>query len=292
MTFNIDKELITLPIHQNTIKEYNEQLRYPPSMFNNNYNIDFKTQTKQLLETYIDCYIAGIVDLANSTSKINKLGGNYIKYLHIQYANNTVLKNKLEQFKTDYKNISKDISTDNLTLDYIVNDENYYFSQLLNNIVSTEGSSTSTDTDFNNYCKNLNDPLLKVFKCLPLLLKDPMCVLPDDEENNINNNDDDDVKVAGGTIELTCPITCRPYAYPMISRKCNHVFDKDGLTNYFQSNEDGNQIKCPQGACKAYLTMSDFIKDDIMDLRCKIYKNISKKNKLNKNNDNINDVIL
>lgn len=79
----------------------------------------------------------------------------------------------------------------------------------------------------------------RILRALPHIWQDPQCLLPDD-------TDGDDLQIRGGRIELICPITCKPFENPMISKKCGHVFDSSGLNNYFESYPSRD---CPQGAC-------------------------------------------
>lgn len=110
-----------------------------------------------------------------------------------------------------------------------------------------------------------NTDTLKILKVLPYIWNDPTCVIPDLQ----NPTDEDDLQIEGGKIELTCPITCKPYEAPLISRKCNHVFDRDGIQNYLQGYTTRD---CPQAACSQVVSMRDFVRDPIMELRCKIAK--------------------
>ncbi|CAB4252764.1 similar to Saccharomyces cerevisiae YEL019C MMS21 SUMO ligase involved in chromosomal organization and DNA repair [Maudiozyma barnettii] len=103
----------------------------------------------------------------------------------------------------------------------------------------------------------------KILRILPQIWENPRCVLPDD------NDDEDDLMIDGGIIELTCPITCRMYEKPLISKKCSHVFDETGLKSYFSKE---NHRDCPQTGCSKQLTFRDFIPDPVMALRCQIAK--------------------
>ena len=102
-----------------------------------------------------------------------------------------------------------------------------------------------------------NTDTLKILKVLPYIWNDPTCVIPDLQ----NPAGEDDLQIEGGKIELTCPITCKPYEAPLISRKCNHVFDRDGIQNYLQGYTTRD---CPQAACSQVVSMRDFVRDPIM----------------------------
>ncbi|CCD25829.2 SUMO ligase MMS21 NDAI_0G00530 [Naumovozyma dairenensis CBS 421] len=112
--------------------------------------------------------------------------------------------------------------------------------------------------------------LLKIF---PYIWENPTCVLPDlTKSGNAKKTraaDDDEIHIEGGNIELICPITCKPYERPLISKKCGHVFDHEGIVNYLRGHGSRD---CPQGGCGKVVSMRDFVPDKIMSLRCKIDK--------------------
>lgn len=116
-------------------------------------------------------------------------------------------------------------------------------------------SETTQDSD-----SSPTDELSLLFRALPHISANPQCMLPDE----LN---DDDVQIEGGKIELSCPITCRPFENPMISRKCGHVFDKAGIDQYLSN---ATSRDCPQGACGQKVSAHDFQPDKLMMLRCKI----------------------
>ncbi|KOG99932.1 SUMO ligase MMS21 [Saccharomyces eubayanus] len=124
---------------------------------------------------------------------------------------------------------------------------------------------------------------LKILKVLPYIWNDPTCVIPDLQ----NPADEDDLQIEGGKIELTCPITCKAYETPLISKKCNHVFDKDGIQNYLQGYTTRD---CPQAACSQVVSMRDFVRDPIMELRCRIAK-IKDSQEQDKRNNQAIDVL-
>ncbi|CAI4038448.1 hypothetical protein SMKI_05G0590 [Saccharomyces mikatae IFO 1815] len=130
----------------------------------------------------------------------------------------------------------------------------------------------------------LNDTdTLRILKVLPYIWNDPTCVIPDLQ----NPAGEDDLQIEGGKIELTCPITCKPYETPMISKKCNHVFDKNGIQNYLQGYTTRD---CPQAACSQVVSMRDFVSDPIMELRCKIAR-IKKSQEQDKESNQAIDVL-
>lgn len=100
-----------------------------------------------------------------------------------------------------------------------------------------------------------------LLSALKYIWNDPTAMIPDEQN--------DDLYIEGGKIELHCPITYKPFETPMISKKCNHVFDRLGIENYLHGYPSRD---CPQSGCSQKLTMSDFQEDDLMKLRCKIAK--------------------
>ena len=118
------------------------------------------------------------------------------------------------------------------------------------------------------------DPNERILRVLPYIWNDPRCVLPDDilsGPNTTESNAEQDLQIEGGQIELICPITCKPFEEPLISKKCHHTFDKAGITSYLADGTDGKR-DCPQAGCNQVLSIQDFEPDPIMTLRCKIAK--------------------
>ncbi|SCU91304.1 LAME_0E12002g1_1 [Lachancea meyersii CBS 8951] len=104
------------------------------------------------------------------------------------------------------------------------------------------------------------DSLASLLRALPYILQDPRCVVPDDQH--------EDLHIAGGRIELTCPITCRRYTQPMVSRKCGHVFDYSGIHQYLHG--DASTKDCPMTGCGQKIAMRDMVRDEVMELRCRV----------------------
>lgn len=118
------------------------------------------------------------------------------------------------------------------------------------------------------------DPKERILRVLPYIWNDPRCVLPDDildGHTTAENNREQDLQIEGGQIELICPITCKPFEEPLISKKCHHTFDKAGITSYLAGGTDGKR-DCPQAGCNQVLSIQDFEPDPVMTLRCKIAK--------------------
>lgn len=105
-----------------------------------------------------------------------------------------------------------------------------------------------------------------LLKILPQIWNDPTAVIRDEKPSD----DDDDIKIEGGTIDLECPITCKQFVTPMISKKCGHTFDKEGITSYLGGPHSRATKDCPQAGCSKSVSMNDFVEDNLMKLRCKI----------------------
>lgn len=77
---------------------------------------------------------------------------------------------------------------------------------------------------------------------------------------------DDDLEIVQDAVALSdkCDITGIKMAEPMRSKKCNHVFSKQGLIQWFRIS---NRTKCPAAACRMdgtrgnKLKLSDFVPD-------------------------------
>lgn len=90
------------------------------------------------------------------------------------------------------------------------------------------------------------------------------------ENEILEEDDDDDELVVGSTVEsFNCPLTLRPILNPLRSNICNHVFSREGLTDYFShaslnvaSHPRGKNVKpCPATACSYKQSIDDFSPD-------------------------------
>ncbi|CEP62249.1 SUMO ligase MMS21 LALA0_S05e01222g [Lachancea lanzarotensis] len=106
-----------------------------------------------------------------------------------------------------------------------------------------------------------------LFHAIPYILRDPHSVVPDPKSND--DDDDDELQIAGGRIELTCPITCKPFEKPMVSRKCGHVFEFEGFQQYLQGQPSKD---CPIPGCDQKLSGRDLVPDQVMEMRCRVSK--------------------
>lgn len=134
------------------------------------------------------------------------------------------------------------------------------------NIVSITQIFNETKPVIHEKLQNSNDE--KLLRIFPFLWNDPTAVIPDDD-NTQANEEEQELQINGGNIELICPITMKTFELPMISKKCNHVFDKEGLTSYLQGQPTRD---CPQAGCSQTINMRDFMPDKLMELRCRIAK--------------------
>lgn len=80
------------------------------------------------------------------------------------------------------------------------------------------------------------------------------------------NHDDDDIEVAGGKIELVCPISRKPFVDPYIA-PCGHTFSKASLEEISRSS-----TVCPISGCQGDISIRRCKKDELMELRVKSYE--------------------
>ena len=81
-----------------------------------------------------------------------------------------------------------------------------------------------------------------------------------------DNDSDDDLEIVQDAVALSdkCDITGIKMVEPMRSKKCNHVFSKKGLIQWFRIS---SRTKCPAAACRMdgrqgnKLKLSDFVPD-------------------------------
>lgn len=95
-------------------------------------------------------------------------------------------------------------------------------------------------------------------------LKSIIFVVKNPEDPFLDDAEDDDLAISGGKISLKDPLSLNYFRYPLISRKCSHVFEKDIIEYYLNSNSN-----CPVSSCPASLRINDLKPDKIMALRVK-----------------------
>ncbi|KAH3682643.1 hypothetical protein WICPIJ_006388 [Wickerhamomyces pijperi] len=101
----------------------------------------------------------------------------------------------------------------------------------------------------------------RYLKNATFIIDNPLEPIPKEGEEN-----DDDLEMAGGTVDLKCPITYKTFENPMISKKCEHIFDQAAIEDLWRR---GGAIDCPVPGCGKSLLKSDFEPDRIMSLRVK-----------------------
>lgn len=210
--------------------------------------------------------------------------------LQDQYCQWKISQNTLQEAKNQYRNDSDKYERITELADWqnYVNSKNtlkgpkslldYYKETLDKNQSSTTPSTTKLDE---------KDKTATLLKILPQVWKDPTAVIRDDKSTN---EEEDDIKIEGGSIELICPITCKPFEIPMVSKKCGHTFDKQGITTYLGGPHSRASKDCPQTGCSKSVSISDFEIDEVMRLRCQIAMSLKRKQKTNSDSNSI-DVI-
>lgn len=91
------------------------------------------------------------------------------------------------------------------------------------------------------------------------ILENPEEPLPDEHE-------EDDVMVSGGKVSFQDPIALNTFVDPYKSRRCNHVYEKEHITEHLKLNNT-----CPVSGCDSGLTSNDLVPDQLMQLRVKVY---------------------
>lgn len=239
-----------VPLHHSVLKEFHYLKTHDNSRIFEEARVQFLESTNQ--------FVQHGVDTDDPISHIQNLSSTYQSFLALQEDYNA-FSDRFNAIKHEYKTQCDALPEVNLeTWDSYKDGEITApsFSALY------EGNMLQKDYSQVSLPLYSNDDISKVLKALPYIWQDPTCVIPDD------NMDEDDLQIAGGSIELTCPITCKPYEKPMISKKCGHVFDLSGIQEYLKDHRGPK--KCPQGACGQEVEMRDFVQDPIMEVRCKI----------------------
>lgn len=184
--------------------------------------------------------------------QMNALISNYRQLRSLQTSSNT-LTTRLEKAKDAYRQASEQCApVDPLTW--------YQYSS------GELAGPTSLSTFFQNeQATSQEAPQVSrddlLLSALQYVWADPTAIIPDEQ------NDEDDLCINGGKIELHCPITFSRFKNPMISKKCNHVFDLVGIESYLGGLPTRD---CPQSGCSQKLKISDFQPDELMKLRCRI----------------------
>ena len=75
---------------------------------------------------------------------------------------------------------------------------------------------------------------------------------------------DDELEVAGGVVNLTCPISRKLMENPVLNSNCTHCYDYKSVVQFIRSAV-GGRCTCPE--CNAPLNTSDLVTDELMALR-------------------------
>lgn len=160
-----------------------------------------------------------------------------------------------------------------------------YYEECLKANQDSVGQSSS---NVKMHCKSRIELYLRL---LPQLWKDPTAVIKDEKPGDGGDDDDDeDIKIEGGVVDLECPITCKQFVIPMISKKCGHTFDREGIINYLGGPNSRSVKDCPQAGCSKSVSIKDFEVDEVMKLRCQIAASLKERQKAHQELDSI-DVI-
>ncbi|CAR30605.1 SUMO ligase MMS21 [Lachancea thermotolerans CBS 6340] len=233
----------SVPLHHTALQVFHD---WRPSDISAILN-ETRSQFSQLLDQLSEVN-------ATSPDVVDTLTQTFREFRHLEAQQNS-LQNNIDLAKSKYRSQCEELPPVTWETWDAYREGELRAPHLLHVFEETERDSESQPPPANSA-----DELSRLYRALPHIAADPQCILPDEAA-------DDDVQIAGGQIELACPITCKPFQRPMISRKCGHVFDHAGIEQYLsaQSTRD-----CPQGACGQKVSMRDFVPDRLMELRCKI----------------------
>ncbi|CCE66051.1 hypothetical protein TPHA_0O00820 [Tetrapisispora phaffii CBS 4417] len=245
-------------------------------LLNLNDTSDLEDESESNIPTYLHYEV--LDPIVRSTCE------SYLKLL-TQMKQSKQLTDDTARVKKEYKLLSDQCETFTLdTWDKYVSKE--LTAPKLSELFNDRSQLNNPNTQTANALPTIELEKDKLLRVLPYLWQNPANVIPDEVIRGapINqSNTDDDLKIEGGVIELTCPITCKTYRRPMISKKCGHVFDEQGIKSYLETQGERD---CPQAACSQKVKLSDFSLDKIMILRCKINK--IKQLRVKEDNDKLN----
>ncbi|CDO92017.1 unnamed protein product [Kluyveromyces dobzhanskii CBS 2104] len=214
-----------------------------------------KTAIQEFITTLLSSSTTFPTDRADEIKEVERAYRDLLR----QEAKQKYLSSKLSDLKSEYRHQSS--GTPRLDRDNWNS-----FSQNEHGLVNmgkrwVELQSDSVEID-------RKDQWLRVFCALPYIWSDPTRIIPYDpfesEPTQEEDDEEEDVKVDGGIIELTCPVSVKKFEKPMISLKCFHTIDNESLESLFRSERS---IQCPVPGCNNSLTPRDFVTDRLMHIR-------------------------
>ncbi|OBA23741.1 hypothetical protein METBIDRAFT_35893 [Metschnikowia bicuspidata var. bicuspidata NRRL YB-4993] len=198
---------------------------------------------------------------------------NATKFLGAQrqnYADLLMLKHKLlnyqDSFKSTQRNIIEsrrnepDLSLENLDFYRNMDKENF-----ADSVALTLDNTLGSDDAFTQTLHA--DSVYQFLKNALFVIENPEYPLPDEST-------DEELAVSGGKVSLKDPLSMDYFSEPVISLRCQHVFESKYIRQQLEHN---SKIKCPITGCQADLTARDLKDDRLMALRIKVFQARAKK---------------
>ncbi|GMM38981.1 SUMO ligase [Saccharomycopsis crataegensis] len=204
--------------------------------------VEYQPKDKNHTQSVLDKSIHALKSLADMESEIKVL-------TNATESIKTVVKNRfMEEEELSYETIGHYRNLENPPAN---------LSQLFTDIFGEETAKLA------NGSSKVDKQLLKLQQHA-FVVQHPQEPLPGNLSDN-RDDDDDDIEVAGGTVELVCPISRKPFQKPVITT-CGHTFSKASLVEVIRSNK-----QCPISGCERYLNIQNTKPDHLMELRVKSF---------------------
>ncbi|RLV95034.1 E3 SUMO-protein ligase MMS21 [Spathaspora sp. JA1] len=113
-----------------------------------------------------------------------------------------------------------------------------------------------------------NHKYFKYLSDILFVIKNPEDPIPDD-------NEDEELNVSGGKISLKDPLSLNYYSDPVISKRCQHTFERSYIEEQFKrSDRERRPTHCPIAACSQEIKRSDLEPDILMVIRVRTFKKL------------------
>ena len=80
----------------------------------------------------------------------------------------------------------------------------------------------------------------------------------------VRGDEDIVIEESSAPTVMLCPITNKIPIHPVVSRKCQHIYEKDAILSYIQDRTGGRQnlsVPCPVAGCNKQLWLIDIVED-------------------------------
>lgn len=247
----------SLPLHSESLRDFGK-------LQANDLRASFEMMNRSLDQT-LDQIMESVDAFLNTSTDIAELLKDHLKtaFTTLMVQEQDILSHSgaLENAKRQYRDASE--SLPNLTVELW----DKYASGEVPDVPRLSQLFKEQSTDTQNLLFNQQSYAYGLIEGIPRIMDDPTCVIPELDSRTYPT--EDDLEIAGGRITLVCPITCRPYENPMVSKLCGHVFDQAGIESYLEGHQERD---CPQDACNKVVKLSSFKPDPVMKLRSKVAK--------------------